>query len=313
VEAPVVRTLGSGIAAYLQPPGGWYLNNAGWCVGPDATLLIDTCATEARTRLLLAALRDAHEADDGDRPPTVALTHAHGDHANGAGLIARAGGAVLATPRAATVITAGPHTYPEVFAYQGWGDITPPEDIRIVDDPIDLDLGGGRAARIVPVPGRAHTDGDLVVWLPHDGVLFTGDLLFAGVTPLALHGSIAGWLAALGWLATFDAAQIVPGHGPVADSSESGGPDPLAEVADYLRWLLDVTAGLAPDSERDTEADFAALHQRARDRWPHWLDSERHVANLRIAHAEAHGRAPDLAVIFAAMLQAAGGIVTLHI
>ncbi|HWE90502.1 MAG TPA: MBL fold metallo-hydrolase [Pseudonocardiaceae bacterium] len=305
MKAPVVTSLGSGIAAYSQLPGDWFLNNAGWCVGPNATLLIDTCATEARTRRLLTALGDA---DSSGRPPTVALTHAHGDHANGAGLVARAGGTVLATSRAAAVITAGPHTYPEVFAYDGWGDITPPLDIRIVDNPIDLDLGGGRSARIIPVPGRAHTDGDLVVWLPHDSVLFTGDLLFAGVTPLAVHGSIAGWLAALGWLATFEAAHIVPGHGPVAGHAHadtSSSPDPLAEITGYLRWLLDVTEAADPD--------FAGLAEQARTRWPNWLDSERHAANLRIAHAEAHGHVPDLAAIFAAMLASAGGVLTLRI
>ncbi|MBV9010505.1 MAG: hypothetical protein JO272_00410 [Pseudonocardiales bacterium] len=46
---PIVRLLGSGVAAYLQLPGGWFLNNAGWLSGTEATLLIDTCATEART------------------------------------------------------------------------------------------------------------------------------------------------------------------------------------------------------------------------------------------------------------------------
>ena len=44
--------------------------------------------------------------------------------------------------------------------------------------------------------GPAHTGGDTVVWVPDDGVLFAGDLLLVGVSPVMWSGPIEGWIEA---------------------------------------------------------------------------------------------------------------------
>jgi cyclase len=180
---PVVTPVSASATAYLQLPGGWFLNNAGWITGRDRTLLVDTCATEARSQHLL----DAARAGDPTAPVSAVLTHAHGDHSHGAALVARTGGSVMASAAAAKEIASGPHTYPAMFACSTWGDIAPPAITDTVTEPVCLDLGGVEV-QIMPVGHRAHTDGDLVVWLPREGVLFPGDLVFSGVTPLALSG-----------------------------------------------------------------------------------------------------------------------------
>ncbi len=293
---PIATPLSDATTAWLQLPGGWFLNNAGWVTGTERTLLVDTCATEARS----SALLDAALADTPGSAVSAVLTHAHGDHAHGAGLVAARGGSVLAAAAAAIEVAAGPHTFPEVFECDTWGDIPPPEHLEAVTDTTRLDLGG-RTAEIHPVPVRAHTDGDLVVLVPADGVLFTGDLLFAGVTPLALQGSVSGWLRALDWLDGFDAATLVPGHGPVDQARTA-----LRAVRDYLRWLLDVVS--ATD-----RPDFDALERQAVHRWPDWHDAERHAVNLRIADAEIRRRDPDLLDALGAMLRSTGGRITLDI
>ena len=300
----VVRSLGPAIGAYLQLPGGWFRNNAGWIRGSEQTLVIDTCATEARTRQLLAMARGrsapTSAARNSGAPTSAVLTHAHGDHFNGAGLINRAGGSVLASATAAPHVDAGPQTFPSAFRCDTWGELPAPTITDTVTEPRQIDLGRVDA-EVIPVPTAAHTDGDLVVWCPRDGVLFTGDLLFSGVTPLGLHGSVVGWLDALDWLERFDAARIVVGHGPIATDHR-----PIAELRDYFRWLLDSTC-------ESREPDFATLQARARKRWPHWLDAERHAANLRVAHAETRGTSAAPEELFDAMLRAAGGPITLDI
>lgn len=300
-EEPSVRSCGPHAAAFLQPPGDWFLNNAGWIAGPDATLLIDTCATEARTRHLVQALQTATRTTT-ETPLTVAVTHAHGDHANGAGLLNRSGATVIATDRAAEQITSGPHTFPDVFTCSTWGDIAPPDTITTISNPTALDLGRGLTAEIIPVPGIAHTAGDLVVWCPREGVLFAGDLLFDGVTPLAIQGSPTGWLAALDWLADFDATHIVPGHGPTTIATG----DVIGQVTDYLHWLLDSV------SDND-DPDLTALERQARQRWPHWADPERHIANLTVAHADLHGQPINQQAALTAMLTATDGPIALNI
>jgi cyclase len=293
---PIVERLGDTASAYLQLPGGWFLNNAGWVVGHDRTVLIDTCATESRSRRLLELARAANRHS---APLTAVLTHAHGDHANGAGLVDRDGGEVIASEAAAAEVATGPHTYPAFFSCSTWGCIEPPSGFRTITSQLALDLGG-TVVDVVPAPEPAHTAGDLVVWLPETGVLFTGDLLFHGVTPLALHGSLTGWLRVLDWLTGFKAARMVPGHGPIIDDSRA-----LVATRDYFEWLLHVAEARNPN--------FTTLERQACDRWPTWLEPERHAVNLRVAHAEVHTDDLDVESSIAAMLQSAGGPIALEI
>ena len=55
----------------------------------------------------------------------------------------------------------------------------------------------------------AHTEGDVLAWLPDRGVLFTGDLIFHGGTPFALFGSVQGTLDALDVIERQEAEVIV--------------------------------------------------------------------------------------------------------
>ena len=64
------------------------------------------------------------------------------------------------------------------------------------------------------IGGPAHTNGDVVAWIPERSVLLAGDLIFNGGALLCPHaGSVTGALAGLERLRAFDAATIVPGLG----------------------------------------------------------------------------------------------------
>ena len=63
--------------------------------------------------------------------------------------------------------------------------------------------------------GKGHTDGDIVVWLPEDRVLFTGDLVYNRRLPWLGGGSVLEWLTTLKRLKEFPFTWVVPGHGPV--------------------------------------------------------------------------------------------------
>jgi glyoxylase-like metal-dependent hydrolase (beta-lactamase superfamily II) len=74
-----------------------------------------------------------------------------------------------------------------------------------------------RGARSIEIRymGRGHTDKDLVVWLPKEGVLATGDLVGAPVPLAGDQSFMADWSATLEKLRALKPAVIVPGHGPV--------------------------------------------------------------------------------------------------
>jgi len=67
----------------------------------------------------------------------------------------------------------------------------------------------------------AHTDGDTMVYLPEDRLLYAGDLLFNHIFP-PIMGSSAGWIAAIEQIEAMDVDTIVPGHGFVCTKKELG-------------------------------------------------------------------------------------------
>lgn len=64
---------------------------------------------------------------------------------------------------------------------------------------------------------RGHTRGDVVVHLPSERLLATGDLLDA--LPFGGHGYPSEWIAALDELATLGFDRVVPGHGAVQEGA----------------------------------------------------------------------------------------------
>ncbi|HEX2611159.1 MAG TPA: MBL fold metallo-hydrolase, partial [Gemmatimonadales bacterium] len=62
--------------------------------------------------------------------------------------------------------------------------------------------------------GYGNTRGDLVIWLPEQRIVATGDLVDAPV-PLAFNSYPASWIKVLDSLLALRPRTIIPGHGPV--------------------------------------------------------------------------------------------------
>jgi glyoxylase-like metal-dependent hydrolase (beta-lactamase superfamily II) len=73
-----------------------------------------------------------------------------------------------------------------------------------------------RGSRTIEIKflGRGNTRGDLVVYLPSERILATGDLVVAPV-PYATNVYAQEWVKTLARLMAFPAATVLPGHGPV--------------------------------------------------------------------------------------------------
>ena len=70
------------------------------------------------------------------------------------------------------------------------------------------------------VPQGSHTVGDMLVHLPDDKILATGDILVNGVVPTMLDGNIKNWISTLEQLQRVDVDVFVPGHGPLMNRSD---------------------------------------------------------------------------------------------
>ncbi|SEQ05144.1 MBL fold metallo-hydrolase [Streptomyces radiopugnans] len=303
VGAPFLEEVADGVHAFVQPPGGWCLNNAGLVTGRPGgegpPVLIDTAATESRARLL----RREVERVAPDGPGIVVNTHFHGDHTFGNSQF---------TPRAVVVAHEGTRTdsaeaglglcglWPDVE----WGEIPLTLPTLTFRDGLTLRAGGLRVELLHL--GPAHTADDTVAWVPERGVLFTGDLVWSGVTPFVLMGSVTGSLRALERMRALAPRVVVPGHGPV------GGPELLDATEAYLRWLLRI----ARESVRDGLPPLEAARRADLGGFAGLLDPERLVGNLHRARAELEGLPPgtrmDVAGPFGEMVAYHGGLPDCH-
>lgn len=244
--------------AWLAPDGQWGFSNAGLVTGEGQSLLVDTLFDLALTKDMLTGM---HAVTGAHPIRTVVNTHANGDHWFGNELVADA--EIIASRQTAAEMAAnGPGLLHlllrddgpagefarHVFAPFDFSTITATPATRTYDQELDLDVGGTQV-RVINL-GPAHTAGDSVVLVPAQGVLYAGDLLFIGGTPISWAGPVSNWIRACEFMLDCGADVIVPGHGPVT------GPEGIHSVLDYLRWI---TAEATERHTRGMTAHEAAL------------------------------------------------------
>ena len=86
--------------------------------------------------------------------------------------------------------------------------------------------------------GRAHTGGDVMVYLPEEKVVFTGDMMLPGLAYMG-DGHVDEWPESLEGLKALDFDIWLPGHGPVMRDKQ-----PIENFQIYLRDLWSKTQGL---------------------------------------------------------------------
>jgi glyoxylase-like metal-dependent hydrolase (beta-lactamase superfamily II) len=113
--------------------------------------------------------------------------------------------------------------------------------------------------------GGAHTPGDLLVWLPAQRVLFSGDTVYVdrllGVLPVSRSKA---WLETFGAIEALNPERIVPGHGRVCTLDQA-----KRETRDYL-LALRTHMKRAVDDGQDISVAVKAFDTRP---WLHMQNS----------------------------------------
>jgi len=230
--------------AWLQPPGGFCLSNAGLIAAEGESMLIDTLIDTTRTQKMLDCMAAAEPA--AHTINVVVNTHGDIDHTSG--------NCLLINSRRIMSTGAARH-YAASFQRNGDFDFAnaPEEFNRLMTelgfDKFDrssvsylaptetfegsLDVRiGDKAVRLVEF-GPAHTPGDTVIHAAFDGVVYAGDLMFCKCHPVMGHWPINNWLRAFDSMLGWDVETFVPGHGPVCGSEE------VQRHKDYILFLQD--------------------------------------------------------------------------
>jgi glyoxylase-like metal-dependent hydrolase (beta-lactamase superfamily II) len=294
VRYPGMEHEGKAFDIELVVPGVYHaLGTGAMSVGANAVivegdrdlLLVDANASPAAAAVLLEELRAVT-----DKPVrTVVNTHYHFDHAHG-NQIYGAGVEIIGTEYTRQALASGRSQNDRAYnsfvrpiggriaqlesqraaasgaardsldrqlaaqrTYKAATDaVVPTPSTVTVSDELTL-YRGGRPIRILFV-GRAHTGGDLVVHLPRDRVLITGDMLSTGV-PFMGDGYVPEWPATLERLKGLEFDWIVPGHGPAFQ--ERAKIDQLqAYMRDFWTRVRELHAARVPAADAAARIDM---------------------------------------------------------
>ena len=221
-----MQEVGPKIFAYVQATGETGISNAGLVVGADGAVAVDALMVPSMTRKLVAAIKRVTRKKIG----TLINTHHHLDHTGGNQLFRDSTIVASEACRAALVPGFPPvpilQRFMPAFACEfpllkmTLPTVTFADRLVIHDGTHEIHLWH---------PGvPAHTAGDATVFLPKERVLFTGDIAFHYVTPLAFQGHVGHWIETADRVLALEADVVVPGHGPIGTRQD------VRQLRDYL-------------------------------------------------------------------------------
>jgi glyoxylase-like metal-dependent hydrolase (beta-lactamase superfamily II) len=187
---------------WIEGGGG----NSGVIVGDKGVIVIDAKTSAAGGKELLEDI-----AKITPKPvTTVILTHSDGDHVNG----------LASFPAGVKVIAHENNKKEQEKALAAGGRGAPPADhlpSQVVSkNKESLKIEGVKLELHHWAP--AHTSGDLVIYLPSEKIVFTGDVIAGGkaadpLIHLEKDGSSEGWITTVKGIAAINADTFIEGHG----------------------------------------------------------------------------------------------------
>ena len=244
-----VRKIGNGLYATISDPskGPTTICNGGFLAGKEGALLLEGYGSSAGAAFQMDALRMVSQV-----PVKAALdTHYHFDHSMGNAFYGANGIQLWAHATAAKRIvdnysplqgadkdaalgsfekrvkdaksdTERAHAQSDLNAVTGLFQIANASILGLPNRPLDpaklpmsVDLGGVTAV-LESHPGHSGTD--IIVKVPDQNIVYTGDLLFSGWYPVCFDekATVSGWRETLKKFAALDKDTLfVPGHGQI--------------------------------------------------------------------------------------------------
>lgn len=241
-----VVKVADGVYATVAKPGGLASGNAGFVIGDDGVVVVDTFFTPAAADELIAEI-----AKLTPKPIKFAInTHYHLDHTGGNQEFTARGVPIVAHDHVMEWQTTKNRRFlpaPEELQKRRDDAVAKKNDalvrrldamksIVLTNPTLTLASGtmhlyiGKREVQLFTMPG--HTGGDVLAFVPDANVLFTGDLGWSKTLPNLVDATVADWIPTLDKiLAEHPNAKFVPGHGQVATA---------AELRDFREYLDDL-------------------------------------------------------------------------
>lgn len=274
-----LKPLGRGIYAAVDNSKGEAGANAGFIIGDEAVVVLDTFENAPAAKALLGEIRMLTKLPI----KFVVNTHYHLDHVAGNAVFAKEGAVIVAHHNVPSWI----HT--ENLKFFG-KDIKPEQKTEVealaapdvlYDSSIELRVGA-TPIRVEYFPG--HTGGDSVVVVQQDksAVVFCGDLFWRQTLPNLIDASTLPWLETLSTLSKFSAESpltFIPGHGEPGTSAD------VTAFRGYLSDLRDWVGAAKKEGKSGASLTEAVLPQ-VKQKYGSWQFFD-YFAKRNIADVEA--------------------------
>lgn len=247
----VVKKIGEGVYAAIGSDGGKAGSNAGFVIGSNGVLVIDTFEGVEPAQGLLAEIKKVTNLPIR----FVVNTHYHLDHTGGNAVFSQAGATIIGQRnlrgwlRTENLKFFGANPTPEQKAMVE--SLVLPDETYT--DAVDIYLGT-RQVQVRYMLG--HTGGDSVVFVPDADVVFGGDLVWQRHLPNLIDATTSDWVKTLEkLLADHPSATFVSGHGDVATAAD------VRDFHDYLVTLRENIAKAQAAGKSDQALVDAVLPQ----------------------------------------------------
>jgi glyoxylase-like metal-dependent hydrolase (beta-lactamase superfamily II) len=297
-----------GVFAAIAKPGGIASGNAGFVVGDEGVLMVDTFLTPAAAEELIGEITKVTNLPIKD----AVNTHYHLDHTGGNQVLAARGVPIIAHDNVAQWQTTKNRRFlsaPEELQKRR-ADVAKqlsdlPEDqkdkrpglerqLRRIDATIPIKLTnptvtfgsgtvhlylGKREVVLFTLPG--HTGGDVLAYVPDANLVFMGDMGWSKTLPNLVDATVVDWIASLDKiLGQYPTAKFVPGHGEVAAA---------AEIRDFRDYLDDLRTRVKQGIAEGLTIDQAKQQLKLPEKYKNFAFQNFAVPNVEDMYKELKG------------------------
>lgn len=243
-----VQKLADGVYAAIAKNGGYAICNAGIIDMGDGVVIIDPFMSPQAAE----DLKSAATKLTGKSVKYVVNSHYHNDHIGGNQVFV--GAKFITTSTTKSLIekihpeeisehkisaplqlekiknknTAGmtPHEKEEHLMWKGYYEalVYSVDSLKTILPDLTFDkktnLSGTKRSLQLLTYGTGHTESDLILYIPKEKIVFTGDLLFIKNHPWLGDGNTEKWKSYLDSIVALHPKILIPGHGPAGSVAD---------------------------------------------------------------------------------------------
>lgn len=193
---------------------GGFMANSCYIKAKDSYILIDTGANYNFAKQAYEAMQKIEDL----KVSTIIITHEHDDHWMGNSFYKDRFNSTIYAPKSINE-NYNENSKPRIFEILDKNEMENTKVIKadvVVSDEKVINISD-KTIKIIPTKLTAHTKDDLIVYLPDEKVIFTGDIIMNQRVTSNRDGSVIGTLKAIDLINSYYWNTLIAGHGTITD------------------------------------------------------------------------------------------------